>query len=230
MIFMKAVKTLISTLIVLTAFFVLFDFCIYFVVFSPGYLMNRYRKYDVAGQLSMTETDLRSVTELLTDYVKGKEDSIEITVPVRGKEDLFYNEKDLSHMRDVRQIIITIRDLMILSVFAVFLFAIFLIKGKDVKAFRNGTFIAIGFIVLLATVVAVAANVNLDWMIVFCHNIFFNNSDWLLDPRVDNLIYLCPEQLFIDAGKVCGIIWISFLVIVTVFTVLGQKLVKNVRN
>ncbi len=192
--------------------------------------MNRYRTYDVAGQLSMEEADLQSVTKLLTDYVKGKADSIEITVPVRGKMDLFYNETDLSHMRDVRGIIITIRDLFVLSVFAVFLFAIFLIRNKDAKAFRNGTLIAVGFIVLFAATVAVAANVNLDWMIVFCHNIFFNNSDWLLDPRYDNLIYLCPEQLFIDAGKVCGVIWISFLVLITGFAFICPKLVKNVRN
>lgn len=227
---MKAVKTIISTLIVLTAFFVLFDFCIYFVVFSPGYLMNRYHKYDVAGQLSMTDPDLRKVTVLLTDYVKGKADSIEITVSVRGEENLFYNEKDLSHMKDVRGIIITIRDLFVLSVFAVFLFGFYLIREKDAKAFRNGALIAVSLIVLIAAWVAVAANVNLDWMIVFFHGIFFNNSDWLLDPRVDNLIFLCPEQLFIDAGKTLGIIWITFLVLITVFALICHKLIKKVRD
>ncbi len=227
---MKAVKTIISTLIVLTAFFVLFDFCIYFVVFSPVYLMNRYHKYDVAGQLSMTDSDLRKVTVLLTDYVKGKADSIEITVSVRGEENLFYNEKDLSHMKDVRGIIITIRDLFVLSVFAVLLFGFYLIREKDAKAFRNGVLIAVSLIVLIAVWVVIAANVNLDWMIVFFHGVFFNNSDWLLDPGVDNLIFLCPEQLFIDAGKTLGIIWITFLVLITGFALICPKLIKKVRD
>lgn len=210
---MKAAKTIISSLFVILVLFILFDACIYFVIFSPSYLMNRYGTYDTADQLSMSDADLKAVTNKLTDYVRGKDESIEITVSVRGETAEFFNEKDLSHMRDVRQIIITIRDLMILAFFAAFLCIYYLVSNKDLKCFRNGFFISLGFISALMIAVVVAANTGLDWLIVFCHNIFFNNSDWLLDPRYDNLIFLCPEELFIDAGIFVGIVLISFVII-----------------
>ncbi len=229
---MKAIKTIVSAFFVLALFFVLFDFCIYFIVFSNGYLMHEYDSFATAERLSMTREDLSAVTEKLTGYVKGKEGSLDIVVSVRGSESLFFNEKDLSHMKDVRNILTAIRDLMLLAFFAVLLSGIFLIYSRDAKAFRNGVLAADGLLVLLSALIAAGANIDLDWMIVFFHNMFFNNSDWLLDPAVDNLIYLCPEQLFIEAGKLCGIIWIVSMIGITVIALVLPKIrtKKSVAN
>ncbi|MBR1650925.1 MAG: TIGR01906 family membrane protein [Lachnospiraceae bacterium] len=221
---MKAVKTLISIILTLLGFFILFDFCVYAVIFSKSYLNKKYREYNVAADLSMTDEDLEAVTEKLVNYVKGREESIAIEVSVRGKVSEFYNETDISHMKDVRGIIIRLRDFLVLSSFAALLSAVLLIIWKAKEEFRNGVLIADALIVLLAGAVVIAANTNLDWLIVFAHGIFFNNSDWLLDPAYDNLIFLCPEQLFIDAGKVCGVFWISYLVLITALSVIQKRL------
>lgn len=221
---MKAVKTTVAVVVTLLLFFILFAGCIYFVIFNPGYLMSKYRTYDTAGQLSMNEADLRYVTEGLVDYVKGKADSLDMVVSVRGEEALFFNEKDVSHMKDVSDIIIFLRDTMVLAMLAVLLFGFFLIFNKSKKEFRTGVLIADGIIFVLALLTVIAANVNLNWLIVFAHGLVFNNMNWLLDPRYDNLIYLCPEQLFIDAGKTCGVIWIVFLILITVFAIILPRL------
>ena len=221
---MKALKTLISVFLTLLGFFILFDFCVYAVIFSKSYLNKKYREYNVAADLSMTDEDLEAVTAKLVDYVKGREDSIAIEVSVRGKVSEFYNDTDISHMKDVRGIIIRLRDFLVLSSFAALLSAVLLIIGKAKEEFRNGVLIADALIILLAGAVVIAANTNLNWLIVFAHGIFFNNSDWLLDPAYDNLIFLCPEQLFIDAGKVCGAFWISYLVLITAFSFIQKRL------
>ena len=221
---MKALKTLISVFLTLLGFFILFDFCVYAVIFSKSYLNKKYREYNVAADLSMTDEDLESVTEKLVNYVKGREESIDIEVSVRGEVCEFYNDTDISHMKDVRGIIIRLRDFLVLSSFAALLSAVLLIIGKAKEEFRNGVLIADALIVLLAGAVVIAANTNLDWLIVFAHGIFFSNSDWLLDPAYDNLIFLCPEQLFIDAGKVCGAFWIIYLVLITAFFVIQKRL------
>lgn len=221
---MKAVKTLISIILILLGFFILFDFCVYAVIFSKSYLNKKYIEYNVAADLSMTDEDLEAVTAKLVNYVKGREDSIDIEVSVRGETCEFYNDTDISHMKDVRGIIIRLRDFLVLSSFAALLSAVLLIIGKAKEEFRNGVLIADALIVFFAGAVVIAANTNLDWLIVFAHGIFFNNSDWLLDPAYDNLIFLCPEQLFIDAGKVCGVFWISYLVLITAFSVIQKRL------
>ena len=223
---MKALKTLISVFLTLLGFFILFDFCVYAVIFSKSYLNKKYREYNVAADLSMTDEDLEAVTAKLVNYVKGREESIDIVVSVRGEVSEFYNDTDISHMKDVRGIIIRLRDFLVLSSFAAVLAVVILIAGKAKEEFRNGVLIADALIVLLAGAVVIAANTNLDWLIVFAHGIFFNNSDWLLDPAYDNLIFLCPEQLFIDAGKVCGAFWISYLVLITAFSVIQKRLLR----
>ncbi|MBQ8138609.1 MAG: TIGR01906 family membrane protein [Lachnospiraceae bacterium] len=220
---MKAVKTLISIILTLLGFFILFDFCVYAVIFSKSYLNKKYREYNVAADLSMTDEDLEAVTAKLANYVKGREESIDIEVSVRGEVSDFYNETDISHMKDVRGIIIRLRDFLVLSSFAALLSAVLLIIGKAKEEFRNGVLIADALIVLLAGAVVIAANTNLDWLIVFAHGIFFNNTDWLLDPAYDNLIFLCPEQLFIDAGKICGFIWIGYLILITAFAIIQKR-------
>ncbi len=227
---MKAAKTFLSTLLTLILFFILFDFCICFVVFTPGYLMDRYGKYDVAGQLYMTEADLGRVTTGLTDYVSGKSENLNTEVSVRGEVSLFFNDKDCSHMKDVRQIILRLRDLFIISVFAAILLTIFLVINRSEYEFRKGVLIADGIVVVISAAVVVAANTNLDWLIVFCHNIIFDNTDWLLDPAVDNLIFLCPEQLFIDAGKTCGIIWGAFIILLNAFGISLPYIIKKLRS
>ncbi|MCR4618545.1 MAG: DUF1461 domain-containing protein [Lachnospiraceae bacterium] len=196
-------------------FFILFDGCVYFVIFSKGYLNAKYKDYKVGEALDMSDEDLESVTARLVDFVKGKAESIDIEVSVRGSYGRFFNDKDISHMVDVKNIILRMRDLLVITSFAAFIFAIFLLLNKSTKEFRNGILIADGIIVLLAVVIVIAATTNLNWLIVFCHNIFFNNTNWLLDPKYDNLIFLCPEKLFIDAGKVCGAIWGVYILLIT---------------
>ncbi|MBQ3898506.1 MAG: DUF1461 domain-containing protein, partial [Lachnospiraceae bacterium] len=139
---MKALKTLISVFLTLLGFFILFDFCVYAVIFSKSYLNKKYREYNVAVDLSMTDEDLEAVTAKLVDYVKGREDSIAIEVSVRGKVSEFYNETDISHMKDVRGIIIRLRDFLVLSSFAAVLAVVILIAGKAKEEFRNGVLIA----------------------------------------------------------------------------------------
>jgi integral membrane protein (TIGR01906 family) len=224
---MKAVKTLIATITTLLIFFIIFDGLIVFGVFNTDFLMKKYDKYAVAEQLSMTDDDLYLVTDRLVKYVHGKEESLQIRVSVRGKENDFYDETDISHMVDVRVIITTMRDLFVLSVFTMFHFMAYLGINKAMREFRNGVLIADGLLILFAAAVVIAANVDLDWLIVFCHHIFFNNSNWLLDPAVDNLIFLCPEELFVDSGIFVGAFLIGAIVLITVLSIILTQILPR---
>lgn len=186
--------------------------------------MNRYSAYGTASELSMTDEDLSAVTGRLVDYVKGREDSIEIQVSVRGTISDFFNIKDVSHMKDVAGIIMHIRSIMIicavLAAASLFFFIILLRKNKAEeesaiikKVIATGIIISDAIIIFLCILVVLFANVDLNALVIFCHRVIFDNSDWLLDPRYDNLIFLCPEELFIDAGKLCGAVFASLLVL-----------------
>ena len=209
-------------------------FCalIYFVVFSSGYLMNRYDAYGTASELSMTESDLEAVTDRLVDFVKGREESIEIKTNVRGDYSDFFNKKDVSHMNDVARIIASIRSVMIVSaVLAAASLCFFILiayrnkndneaKKKINKMIATGIIISDAIIVFVCIVVVLFATIDLNTLVVFCHKLIFDNSDWLLDPRYDNLIFLCPEQLFVDAGKLCGAVFAGMMAVSVIVSVI----------
>ena len=228
---MTFLKRLISIVLPLAIFVSTFCALIYFVVFSKGYLMNRYSAYGTASMLSMTESDLEAVTDRLVNFVKGREGSIEIKTNVRGDYSDFFNKKDVSHMNDVAGIIASIRSIMIVSaVLATASLCFFILKAgrksgsekkeKIKKVIATGIIISDAIIIFVCIVVVLFATIDLNALVVFCHKIIFDNSDWLLDPRYDNLIFLCPEQLFVDAGKLCGAVFAGLMAVSAVLSVI----------
>ena len=228
---MTFLKRLISIVLPLAIFVSTFCALIYFVVFSKGYLMNRYSAYGTASMLSMTESDLEAVTDRLVNFVKGREGSIEIKTNVRGDYSDFFNKKDVSHMNDVAGIIASIRSIMIVSaVLATASLCFFILKAgrksgseekeKIKKVIATGIIVSDAIIIFVCIVVVLFATIDLNALVVFCHKIIFDNSDWLLDPRYDNLIFLCPEQLFVDAGKLCGAVFAGLMAVSAVLSVI----------
>ncbi len=228
---MTFIKRLISIVLPLAMFVSAFCALIYFVVFSSGYLMNRYDAYGTASQLSMKGSDLEVVTDRLVGFVKGREESIEIKTNVRGEYSDFFNKKDVSHMNDVAGIIASIRSVMIVSaVLAAASLCFFILaarknkgseeKEKIKKVIATGIIISDAIIVFVCIVVVLFATIDLNALVVFCHKLIFDNSDWLLDPRYDNLIFLCPEELFVDAGKLCGAVFAGMMAVSVVVSVI----------
>lgn len=77
-----------------------FDYCIYY---RKDFYKNTFRKYNVASYASMELSEALRVSDYLIDYLKGKEETLTtFRAVVNGEERLFFSEREILHMKDVK--------------------------------------------------------------------------------------------------------------------------------
>lgn len=167
---------------------------------TPGYFQHEYEKYNVTWAVDMEMEDLLYVTESMMDYLRGDREELQVTTTVGGQERSFFNEREIAHMADVKNLFsggIILRRGAAAAALSSILLLFFRKKLKLLpRAVIFSTSIFIGLIVLLAA----AVSTDFTRYFTIFHEIFFTNDLWLLNPRTDLLINIVPESFFIDTA------------------------------
>lgn len=71
-------------------------------VFDRSFYMELYDHLDLANQEGISRQDLDDSIFLMLDYVENKRDDLDGTIFWKGKEQPTFNEKEISHMEDVK--------------------------------------------------------------------------------------------------------------------------------
>jgi len=116
-----------------------------------------------------------------------------------------YNERELSHMADVKNVVRGALNAWIISLAILILIAIFAYRGKwmpdYINGLRRGGIWMIGLAVTLGLIVGVGiiADPNVfEQFFIFFHSIFFKGDSWLFEYS-DTLIRLFPIRFWEDA-------------------------------
>jgi integral membrane protein (TIGR01906 family) len=158
-----------------------------------------------------SEPDLRTATDaILADLVIGPPD---FDVVVAGEPVL--NEREQSHMRDVRGVFIGFFALAI-GLLAVAI-VIVLRRGRAGRAsvwgaVRTGAF---GLIVGLILVGGIAL-LAFDQLFEVFHRVFFAGGSYTFDPATERLVQLFPFQFWQETAIVLGIVAILVAIVVAV--------------
>jgi integral membrane protein (TIGR01906 family) len=125
-----------------------------------------------------------------------------------------YNERELSHMLDVKNLIQLMIKIMIpLAIFLVISWILAWRLGwlaQFWKSISQGGWLTLGLIVLIL----VGVVLNFDALFTGFHRIFFSGSTWLFYTN-DTLIRLFPEKLWSDAFTFMGVFTLAGGVICT---------------
>ena len=80
--------------------------------------------------------------------------------------------------------------------------------------------------------VALAALISTDFTKYFTtfHHIFFDNDDWLLNPKTDLLINIVPEGFFRDTAFMIAVLFLSICLLVWLMAAGLKKRAKKQRN
>lgn len=163
---------------------------------SESFFLKAFESDQTAARLKLEEPDMKRVVENLTGYLSGREASMDIQIPVAGNMTRFYNDKELAHMVDVRNLMVLgdrVRSVLLL---ASLLLLTLLNRFAGIEAAWRGLLAsalgALGFAALLG----VLATTDFSGAFYKFHEIFFTNELWLLDPSTDRLIQMLPESFF----------------------------------
>lgn len=120
-----------------------------------------------------------------------------------------YNERELSHMQDVKNVvqgmIIAWRALVVMLLLVAVGVLIYKRLPEFLAALSTGGWLTIGLLVLILFFVAV----SFDQLFIVFHSLFFKGDSWLFNYS-DSLIRLFPEKFWIDAFIWVGGISIGF--------------------
>jgi integral membrane protein (TIGR01906 family) len=195
---------------------------------SAGLYKAGFEKYHISERTGISNSQLGDVAKQMVDYFSGTTQTPQLTVTRNGGQYLLYNDKELIHLKDVRDIVQLFTILMIVSLPLFIGLGLFLYFKSGLPRLLKG--IKIGAIVMfvLTMVLIVWALIDFDGLFLLFHYISFSNNLWILDPSKDYLIMMFPEGFFNDAAIliVSTIIGVAVIIWIAAFLV-NKKLVRQ---
>jgi len=192
--------------------------------YSLSLYENGFSKYNISWVTGINPEQLHQAAGALIDYFKKLRDTPQIRVTIKGKELNLYSEKELLHLKDVRDIIDMFRTILIVSAVLLLSSGALLLYQKRYVELLTGlkigcvlTFTGISIIVLWSLV-------DFDSLFYLFHIVSFSNNLWLLDPQKDYLIMMFPEGFFNDAAISLVITIMMEAVIIFIIAILFQKI------
>ena len=158
-------------------------------------LMDRLNVYPDVG-IAREEQIL--VNGDLAAYLAGKTDTLDRPVTLRGEAvDSPFNDREKSHMRDVRRLFrlgLTARAVSLGAGAA--LIGAGLLLGRR-RARRVGVLVALCLMTAAGVVLAALLwRADFSRLFIRFHQLVFTNDLWLLDPATDAMIRMLPEPFF----------------------------------
>ena len=150
---------------------------------------------DILPEAGISEEELIALDGDLADYLAGDASAL---------DDSPFNERELAHMADCFDLFVLLRRVLVAAgVAAAVLLAGAALLGHQVAA-RAALTGALALLGLIA-IVGVWGIVDFDSLFTAFHHLLFTNDLWLLDPRTDLLIRICPQSMFMTmAVKIAG--------------------------
>lgn len=172
----------------------------YVAYYMDDFFEKEYQKYEVTTAIHIEMDDLLIVTHEMMDYLKGDREDLVVYTKIGNMEREFFNAKEKRHMLDVQNLFIQAQRLRLGAIlFSVLAIGILLYLRKGYPLFSGiqwGIGVFFGLIGLL--VVLMLQDFN-QYFTIF-HHIFFDNNDWILNPKTDLLINIVPEGFFRDTA------------------------------
>ncbi|MBR2809406.1 MAG: TIGR01906 family membrane protein [Erysipelotrichaceae bacterium] len=185
-----------------TLIMTLFISVITFYCVDTSYYISESEKLNTKQVLKMSKEDLDQVCVDLVDYLKGDlQDLNSKTYTIDGQAKNFYNDKEIAHMSDVKDLyqgVVLARN--ILAIVCLFALAYLIFKRDQNTAYLTANTYQKVFLIMFGVFIIVIAYAFIDFnrFWIGFHRMFFTNELWLLDPRTDLLINLMPEPFFFD--------------------------------
>jgi integral membrane protein (TIGR01906 family) len=180
------------------------------IEFSSLWLyQNGFEKYNVSQTTGLSETELeKAASGIINYYFHSDEEYINVIVLKDGKPFELFNEREVAHLKDVKELVQLNSRLLMGTAIYIGIYAGMCLFWRRKKYRRNlaratviGSSITLGMIVALGVGAMVG---SFDRLFLQLHFLTFTNELWMLDPTKDYLIMLFPEGFWFDVAMLFG--------------------------
>jgi integral membrane protein (TIGR01906 family) len=176
------------------------------ILLSPIFINVEYRMpYFPADEYGFTQQDRLQWAPFALEYLVNSSDISYLGDLKFADGTPLYNERELSHMVDVKNVVQGALNVWCISLAILALITFLSWRGQwtldYVNGLRRGGMWMIGLAVVLGLIAGVGISVNpgvFEQFFIFFHSIFFKGSSWLFEYS-DTLIRLFPIRFWEDA-------------------------------
>ena len=193
---------------------------------DAGLYFSEQTKAQILPEAGISEADLRDLDGRLAAYLAGDEAALYegdgiAPVEVFGQLQPAFNDREMAHMEDCFRLFALLRKVRARLI----PWAVLLIVGgayllNDRRRARLCAWLSPLILLIPLGAFAAWAAADFDGAFTFFHRALFTNDLWLLDPRTDLLIRICPERMFMAMGLRIGLWGLAALVGVPALAVL----------
>ena len=209
----------------------LFGWCfiIIYVVFSikstalnPDFYIPKYEEMELASDIGVSKKDLNQSIRLLLDYLDDKRDDIKGHITWHGVSQETFNEKETSHMVDVKvlyQNALKVAKMAFIILGLVVLYFYLNDKTLMFAYLSKGCLMAMFTFILMLVFFGFWILTDFTSFWTWFHTIFFSNQLWLLDPNTDFMICMLPETIFYKLVLACVVKVICVMALASVLAI-----------
>lgn len=229
----KALITVGAIITAMAGTLVLLYIAFFGAVMNHSFLRDVNIKLGIHEKLQMSEADLAVVADSMVSFTKGEQDTLQVRVTMDGEERDFYNEKEITHIEDVRELVRNVRIFVVCCAVIFTVGTVALCFKKEIAKLAGGFLISLGMIIALAAFIAVVAVNDMQAVIHGFHHMFFDNDLWLLNPTKDMVVWLFTNDIYAEAIIRIGV-WLAILLlppmILSIITVRKKKVGKAINE
>lgn len=165
-------------------------------VFNERFFETQYKALNTAESMNMSGEDLMLATHTLLDYLQNKRDDISVEVVVEGKNVPMFNQKEIDHMVDVKDLFTVLNSLQMAAYVIFIILIVALTITNRMSSLTNSIYRALGVYLFVIGGIALYAFIDFSGFWVIFHKVLFSNDLWLLNPNTDRMINMFPEVFF----------------------------------
>jgi integral membrane protein (TIGR01906 family) len=176
-----------------------------------------FNKYNVSQTTGLDDVELKKVASGLIGYFNSAEETIELTVVKDGEPFTLFNQREVAHLRDVKELFwLDYWVLLGTGIYVLFytLVSLCWLTKEYWRRLAISTVIGSGLTLGLMLFLGLAAILDFDSFFWQLHIISFANDFWLLDPAKDYLIMLFPRGFWYDVILFCTFVTVGLVAIV----------------
>ena len=164
-------------------------------------------RHNVARTTGLTESQLSDVATEIRDYFNSDEELLDVSVTVEGDSRPLFNEREIIHMRDVKELlhaVYRVQEGTLLYLFTFSMVGFLILVSEFAGSLRRLFFAGAVFIYVAMVVVGLGSLVGFNLLFRWFHEISFNNDFWILDPSTSFLVRLFPQGFWLESTLLIG--------------------------
>lgn len=157
----------------------------------------------VPASSGFPESTLRAADSSLAAYFTNEQASLDTELKKQGLPNDFFNEREIKHLADVRDLIWKVMAVQqtALGYIVLFLVATFLLSPKRFFSRISSPLMwGAGLTLAVLAVLGILSQVDFSGFWLAVHIVSFSNDLWMLNPATDNLLKMAPEAVWLNGA------------------------------